>query len=402
MGFIEVDVIVATAGILEYRLSELGPRYQDKGLSGPIKELVRAPLLESTTEDLDGVTLTAGHPESGEVNPDNFQQTAVGFLTNPSYEEPTTEHRARQVATAQIRDRQAIEAYRAGDLTQFSLGYFVQFQISPGTHQKYGDYDTEQLDRLIHHCALVQAGRAQGTGPYGMRLDSNFKQQLTQQEISNMLDIFKRNDQQAPQGNQTQAGGPMPNGMNQQPSQNPGEGRPMDANQPSNEGQAMLQKMDTIASTLQQLMQAQQKQMQMMQQMMGDETEGEGGEGEPAGDEMDKENRNDWYRERRDIEDKADALDLELEDDFDNIDGMRAVVDAADGVKADRLKTDGDVRGAFYALDANPVGRRADGESQGKALRGGAGDGDTGASQDDGFIPDPNRAFFESNNGDSQ
>lgn len=176
----------------------------------------------------------------------------------------------------------------------------------------------------------------------------------------------------------------------------------MDGQQPSNEGQAMLQKMDTIASTLQQLMQAQQKQMQMMQQMMGDETEGEGGEGEPAGDEMDKENRNDWYRERRDIENKADTLDVDLEDDFDNIDGMRAVVDAADGVKADRLKTEGDIRGAFYALDASPVAKRADGKSQGRALRGGSGDGDTGASEDDGFLADPNRAFFESNDGENQ
>ncbi len=109
------------------------------------------------------LAVTCEHPvEWGEyvaVTPDNWVWYARGLTLEPGEQVPDDD-RVKCLFTVQ--ERWLIEDIQLGDRDQISLGYWCDYEIAPGTHPVYGDYDAVQRNIEPNHLAVVWSARLGG------------------------------------------------------------------------------------------------------------------------------------------------------------------------------------------------------------------------------------------------
>lgn len=137
-------------------------------------ELVSAAALRESIDTLKDAVVTLGHPESGEVTPDNVERYQVGHVAEAAYDEESGEQRVRLRVTKQA----AIDAIEKYGVKGLSPGYDAI------TRRQDGEY--VQVSRLINHISIVPEGR--GGERATLRTDS--EQSMDQEELQKRYDAL--------------------------------------------------------------------------------------------------------------------------------------------------------------------------------------------------------------------
>lgn len=279
-----VPGVAATTGVLEYEEPDGSIR----------RELVTADALEDPSS-LIGKPVTLEHPPEGEVNPRNFKEHVVGEVVDARFDAQSGQLRVK----LRVKDAEAIRAVRSGT-KELSPGYTATIVDESGTHPEHGEYDLKQTDRQNNHLAITEAGR---DGPESsIRLDS----------AGNVVLDSNQSDQPMKEENESE----------------------------ENDGQRVdsledrIDQMAAQVTALTQTVQALANGQRTDEDDEDDESNSEQSESGSDEDEdkredsnMDKQERIEWFRERRDALDTADRLDVEVEDDATVPEIKRAVVE---------------------------------------------------------------------------
>jgi len=313
-GYLVVPAVAATTGILKYREAKGDIR----------RELVTAEALRSRVESIIGKPVTLGHPEEGEVNPDNFKREVVGHVAAATFDEDTGELRVK----LRINDSEAIRRVRSGT-RELSPGYDVDLEHEEGEHDEHGEYDVVQGERIYNHLALTDEARDSDAAI--TRLDSR----------GHVMAL--RNDQDQGQG---KGHGPGGQGKGEGQSSSAPEGSPPDKDggeKDERSSEQMLSdietKLDRLTSSVQDLV----KTLKPDDAGEGDEDSEMSGEGE--GTSETRQDRLDWLRRREDAIEDAKSVGADIDPDEDTIEDIkRAAVEAKTGT---RLDSNDDVEVAY-------------------------------------------------------
>jgi hypothetical protein len=142
-GFLITEGSIAQPGIMLYEDAD----------GNVTRELVDEDVLNDPKANatLYGKALVVEHPDA-DVTPDNWRELAHGTAGDWSYEDALW-------VGLNVYTRDALDAIAAGKV-QLSPGYAVRVDDTPGTHPKFGPYDTRQLPgRQYNHVALTDEAR---------------------------------------------------------------------------------------------------------------------------------------------------------------------------------------------------------------------------------------------------
>lgn len=141
--------------------------YEYKNADGTItRELIRPETLARSVRGLARCPVTLEHPKE-DADAENHQRLNVGDVDggievdDDGYIRVKIAIRRKDAQTAVLNKRHH----------QLSPGYMAKIDKTPGTHEEYGRYDAEQVDRNYNHLALVQDAR--GGDRIAIRTDSD-------------------------------------------------------------------------------------------------------------------------------------------------------------------------------------------------------------------------------------
>lgn len=154
-GGARISAELARTGVLTYR----NPDGSSRREFVPPEEAFRADALEA----ISGASVIVGH--SAWVNPTNYREVTVGTVCDGSVRKDGE----FVVGKLAIQDADALKRIDAGELTELSLGYSLDYDPTPGEY-KGQRYDGVQRGRKVNHVALCAPGTSRAS--VGFRFDS--------------------------------------------------------------------------------------------------------------------------------------------------------------------------------------------------------------------------------------
>lgn len=146
-----VGVPIARTGVMEYLLEEV-PEDIAENASGPTVLVRRAAedvFSPATMASYEGKDVTVDHPD-GFVTPENWKELTVGHAQN--VRQGAGEESDLLLADLLIKDPEAIESIKSGELREVSCGYDAEYEeTAPGIGR--------QSNIIGNHIALVPHGR---------------------------------------------------------------------------------------------------------------------------------------------------------------------------------------------------------------------------------------------------
>jgi len=149
-GFIISDVVLAKAGILRYKGSEIGRTDEPDRIFNvyrPPEELFK----KETMDSFKFLPLTIDHVAM--VDEDNLEEIEQGSTTENVYQE-------KDLLKSRVIFRTK-KAKKAID-SELSIGFYTEYDFTPGKTPEGEDYDAVQTAITGNHVALVTKGRCGG------------------------------------------------------------------------------------------------------------------------------------------------------------------------------------------------------------------------------------------------
>lgn len=165
-GYIRVPARIAQPGVMLYRNPDGSTR----------RELVLPERLfhKDSLATLASCPMTLEHPDEEIVTPENVGKYSVGDVGEKIVVDRIGDF--VEVMTV-VRRKDALDAVEQG-INEVSPGYVCEVDFTPGTHEKYGEYDAIQGIRRYNHLALTKASR--GGREIRLQLDSAIQVTPTQ------------------------------------------------------------------------------------------------------------------------------------------------------------------------------------------------------------------------------
>jgi hypothetical protein len=158
-GYLVFEAPVAKPGVMEYQNPDGSTR----------RELVLPDELsrQDSLATLAFKPLVVEHPPEGFVNPQNVGRYGAGIVGEEIIFD-AIEGYAKVKIIVQRED--AILDIQSNARREFSPGYYLELEETPGEHPIYGRYDAIQRNRKYNHVALTE--RARGGPDLTLRMDS--------------------------------------------------------------------------------------------------------------------------------------------------------------------------------------------------------------------------------------
>ena len=154
-GGARISASLARAGVLTYRNADGSTRREFV----PPEEAFRADALDA----INGAPVIVGH--AAWINPSNYKEHSVGTVSDGSVRRDGD----LVVGKVALQDADALRRVDAGELTEISLGYSLDYDPTPGEY-KGERYDGTQRNRQVNHVALCAPGTSRAA--VGFRFDS--------------------------------------------------------------------------------------------------------------------------------------------------------------------------------------------------------------------------------------
>lgn len=171
-GFLVAEGYPTRAGVFSYQNPDGSIRRELR----PPEEVFHADSLSS----LNMVPLTYRHPPE-RLTASNAHKYSVGHLGSEARQDGEHVRNGVMVTKSDMVDR-----VERKDVSEFSCGYRVDLEETPGEHPRWGRYDAIQRNIRYNHCAFVERGRA---GPSAsIRIDG------ADDDVAVMIETQDRND----------------------------------------------------------------------------------------------------------------------------------------------------------------------------------------------------------------
>lgn len=154
-GGARISASLARTGVLTYRNPDGSTRREFV----PPDEAFRADALDA----INGAPVIVGH--AAWINPSNYKEHSVGTVSDGSVRRDGD----LVVGKVALQDADALRRVDAGELTEISLGYSLDYDPTPGEYQGQR-YDGTQRNRKVNHVALCAPGTSRAA--VGFRFDS--------------------------------------------------------------------------------------------------------------------------------------------------------------------------------------------------------------------------------------
>ncbi|CDG96683.1 DUF2213 domain-containing protein [Xenorhabdus nematophila] len=145
-GYVETSARITRAGPVEYYGHEVGLTGKDINKKITIHRTIEELSKPETLKSFDGLTLTLTHPDSGEVNADEWKDKTIGHIQNVRADGDYI------VCDAYLKDAKAIQVLEEKGIRELSVGYEPAELI-----EKNGGL--HQINIRGNHVAVVAEGR---------------------------------------------------------------------------------------------------------------------------------------------------------------------------------------------------------------------------------------------------